>query len=234
MYCAIKGMKHSELNEEQIKAYTDMIGAYMIKKKAQPTQVMSKKEEEKFVEWPKILEVVDKIKDDVSDYITHTNYVIVCLYTMFPPRRLEYGDMKVVQKLPKDFLLDELVDNLFVVESSEFIFGNYKTKKSYGVQQFKLPESLAGVLKDYIKKWNPEYLLTNADKGPMGEHTLGVRIGRIFERYTKKTVGVSVLRHSYITFLRKDEKPLDEQKDMASKMGHSVMMSMEYRKMKNE
>ena len=231
MYCAIKALYKSELTDKQMDTYKAIIKEYMEKKKSKPSQVMTEKEDEKFLEWDSVLKVREALAHDISDYTTHMNYVIVCLYTMFPPRRLEYSDMKVVEKLPKN-----PTENLLVLNKKEaqFIFVNYKTAKKYGTQQFAVPNDLADILKDYVKTWNLSYLFITKEGAPLSTHTLGERIMGIFERYSGRRVGASMLRHSYITHMRKDEKPLDEQRDIASKMGHSVLESMEYRKIKED
>lgn len=76
-----------------------------------------------------------KDKDDIdpSDLEDYQDYVVVALYSLFPPRRnKDFVNMKVVPKLPKDL---EPETNYLVGSNKrrEFVFNSYKTRKTYGV-----------------------------------------------------------------------------------------------------
>jgi len=228
IYCAVKGLHQEELTDAQITQYRDIIKKFIDKKKAQPPQVATETQKEKMISWEDVLKVREAVKGKVAldDFFSQFEYVLLCLYTMFPPRRLEYSNMKVIES---ESPLTVHTENTFVLEPPTFIFTTYKTASTYGVQRFEVPEFLAGVLKDHVETWDLEYLLTSKNGKPMSNHTLGNRIIKIFNREIQKDVGVSMLRHSYITKMREGEQPLGLQKDIASKMAHSVIKSMEYR-----
>jgi hypothetical protein len=172
--------------------------------------------------WADVIKVRESLKEKVNNYHTARDYVMLCLYTMFPPRRLEYSTMKVTQTAP-----EEPKENTFVLEPPTFIFVEYKTAKNYGTQRFPVPHDLAEVLKDYVKRWiqGTPFLFM----GLTGNHSYGTRLISLFKRETGKNVGVSMLRHIYITKMREGETALSVQRDVAAKMGHSIEKSMEYR-----
>ena len=176
------------------------------------------------IDWADVKTLCERLKS-YEDFRTHMNYVIVCLYSMFPPRRLEYCKMRIVES---ESTLIVPTENLYVLNPPTFVFAEYKTFKTYGVQRFSVPEDLAEVLKTFIETWNLTYLLQTTAGEPLNNHSLGTRIINIFETNVKKSVGASMLRHSFTTSLRQGEKPLRLQKEIAERMGHSVLMNQEY------
>jgi site-specific recombinase XerD len=65
---------------------------------------------------------------------------------------------------------------------------------------------------------------------PLDENGLAARVKHAFQMATGKPLGVSMLRHSYITHMRRGEMPVYEQQKMAAAMCHSSAMSQMYRK----
>ena len=224
IYCAIKALHSEELTEEQKEQYKQIIHAIIDKKRSLPSQTATETQKAKMIDWADVLALRENLKS-YEDFRTHMNYVIVCLYSMFPPRRLEYCKMRIVESDPT---LTVPTENLYVLNPPTFIFAEYKTFKTYGVQRFAVPADLAEVLKIFIETWNLTYVLQTTAGEPLNNHSLGTRIISIFETNVKKSVGASMLRHSFTTSLRQGEKPLRLQKEIAERMGHSVLMNQEY------
>jgi len=130
-------------------------------------------------------------------------YIIICLYTLIPPRRSEYGNMKIInyddylnydkEKLLKNYLVKKENGDLF------FLFGRYKTFKRYGTQLFKLDDELLYTINKWIKFTKNEYLLINNKGKPLN--------GAIISRFTDSfrlltgdfyTMNITQLRNIYI------------------------------------
>jgi hypothetical protein len=65
---------------------------------------------------------------------------------------------------------------------------------------------------------------------PLGAVALGQLIISTFQKHCGKKVGVSMLRHSYISYVRAKELPIKKSDALAHQMMHSPKMSMIYRK----
>ena len=56
-------------------------------------------------------------------------------------------------------------------------------------------------------------------------------VTKVFKKYTGKSLSVNLLRHSFISWYLKKTHSLAEQKVVANKMGHSVMMQLKYNRL---
>ena len=170
----------------------------------------TKKQEDAWMSWDEVLAVRDAL-DKNSE-----RYVMLCLYTMMPPRRnRDFLECKVVKKMDtrrsKNF--NYLVVNNFRVT---FVFNQFKTDKTYGQQIIEAPQELATVLRRYY---------VNNVRGQLmfGEHPANY-ITQNLNAIFGKNVGSSMLRH---IFLEKFKSPEAQEviKDMmgtANAMAHSI------------
>ena len=188
-------------------------------------QVLSVTEAAKYLPWTEILEAVEKARLDVSDVWMLQEYLILCLYTMMPPVRLDYGDMLICDSEPP-----KLKGNYIILSKKPyFLFSDYKTFKTYGV----IRTPICRELLDVIYKWLPftdTHLLLDRSGDPLTAIQLGQLIISIFQKHCNKNVGVSILRHSYISWIRGSEMPIKKSDALARQMHHSPKMSQQYRK----
>lgn len=147
--------------------------------------------------------------------------VVLALYTMFPPRRLDYTPMKIVAKKPKDADTNYLQVNK---SSMKFFFNEYKTASHYGQQVYAVPKALEKVLREWIK---PEQTLLFPGYTPA---TFSTYVARFMEKETGIRATVNSFRHAYITHLRSKDASLKKKQDIAAKMGHSVDEQELYRR----
>jgi len=190
------------------------------------TQTLSKSEETKYLPWTQILDAVEKARVAVEDVWTLQEYVILSLYTLMPPVRLDYGEMKIVPVEPAEPVGNYLVWG----KKPYFYFSDYKTFKVYGVMKIQLCAALVKVLEEWLAYPN-QYLLEDRSGNPLGAVALGQLIISTFQKHCGKKVGVSMLRHSYISYIRAKELPIKKSDALAHQMMHSPKMSMIYRKL---
>lgn len=206
-------------------------------KEAEEAQKLNPTEAKKYVDWNKVLGVRESLRivvekmmetDDGSVELMNTmqNYIIVCLYTMIEPVRLDYAEMQIVQKKPAKPEGNYLIWN----KRPYFLFSKYKTATKYGIVTRKVPAELIKVLEWWISMNPTGFLLIDRAGNAMTDTALCQRVISIFNKQIGKNVGVSQLRHSYITYMRDGEMPLKEQQQMAKNMMHSTDMSVKYRK----
>lgn len=202
----------------------------------------SKKQEENWIEWDKILEKRAELEEEVKKLKNHLNereykilqmWFVLSLYTYLPPRRnLEYANMNVVKKWNSKLPTDK---NYYDHTAKEFIFNVYKTKKVYGIDRISIADNtaLVNVMNDYIffhpvlkgkiKIDTNEPLLTGFTGKAFSAPN---SITRILNGALEGRVGSSMLRHIFLSHKYGDL--LEEQKDVAVAMGHSVSQQRDY------
>lgn len=156
-------------------------------------------------------------------------YVILCLTTgkYFQPRRsMDWTEFKI-----KNFDLD--ADNYMIKNKKcyKMYFNIYKTKKVYGTQNLIICDEL----KDILDKWYrvieikyPEcdYLLIDKNQNKLNSSKINQRFEVIFG----KKASVNILRHAYVSSKYDNLPNLQELKNDADCMGHSLEMHLMYHK----
>lgn len=198
------------------------------------------KEKDNWIEWPEVLKRRDEIKAEVdafakiktldaTQFQTVFNYLLLCLYTMVPPRRnQDYLNMVIVSKWNSDMAADK---NYLDLSAGKFVFNKYKTAKSHGQQIVEIPSDLLEAVHTYIarhplkpkgrKRFVDVPFLVTAT----GEPIKAVNgITRALNRIFKRKVGSSLLRHIYLSN-KYDIKDIERD---ASLMAHSVSMQRDY------
>lgn len=189
-------------------------------------QVLSASEETKYLPWAEILHAVEKARLAVEDIWTLQEYILLALYTLQAPARLDYGEMKVVTVEPT-----LPVGNYLVwTKKPYFYFGEYKTFKVYGVMKIQLSPALVQVLNEWLP-YIYQHLLETRQGTPLGGIASGQLLISTLQKHCGKKIGVSILRHSYISFVRGKELPIKQSDALARMMMHSPRMSVVYRKL---
>ncbi len=193
------------------------------------TQKKTDKQEANWKSFEEIKNVVDthynKIKPllkrkslDDNEYKQFQDFIILCLTSgvYFPPRRSsDWIFMKIKN-------IDKANDNY--IDKKKFIFNKYKTAKFYGQQQVEIPKDLKPIINKFIK-FNPnEYLLTDGK----GEQLSTIRLTQKLNTIFGNKISTSMLRHVFISSKLQDVPALNDLKEIATDMGHSVMEQLQY------
>lgn len=203
--------------EDYRKLMTDYRDEY---DKSRKTQSLTEPEKEKMLTRKQILKVRSTLKSKATDLSSFQDYLIICLYTYLPPQRLDYVDM---------FFTDNPGKN--VCGDKKMVFREYKTASTFGERTLTIPKALRDVISVWRDKYNTtDTLLVKLDGSPMTAPALGQRVSAIFKEQTGKACSVNILRHVYITDLRKGEMSAVKKQKLALSMGHSVEMSEQYRR----
>ena len=236
-YCAIKHyIKGNAKFDEVLPMYDGELAKFVAEFKAkQDDQTLTEDEKRKWVCWDCVIEVREKLLEEFNDnpdWELFQDYLILCLYTYEPPERLDYAPMKFVTEAPADSIENYCVLN---GDKATFILNSYKTAKKYGTQTNAASPEMVEVLKRWKTMNKTEWLLLKGkDKRPMTSQELGLAIKDIFTRHTGSGATLNILRHSFRTHLHEGEPSLEEQKEIARRMGHSVMMGQRYRRIDAE
>lgn len=198
--------------------------------KQEEKQELSEAEKSKWICWCCVITTRDNIGKKYEEdkrWRTFQDYLILCLYSMMPPERLDYTPMKFVADMPTDTEHNYCV---LTDMKATFILNNYKTFKSKGQAVYDAPYELMSILHAWRKINTSEwFLVKKTDKTqPLSSHELGQIIPRIFEREINIPATLNILRHSFITNMREGEMPLLEKKRLAERMGHSLAQAEKY------
>lgn len=209
--------------ERQMLSYRDQHDAVAVQQK------LSSRESELWVEWPVIIDAGDKLRNNVSSLWEMQDFIIYSLYTLNSPLRLDYSPMRVVSCLAD---LSGSTDNALIWDDEpRFYLQQYKTANKYGKIFIEVSPALEDVLEEWLQMQDSGWLLLNyAGTEPLDENGLSQRVKAVFELATGKPLGVSMLRHSYISYMRRGEMPAYDQQRMAAAMCHSSAMNQMYRR----
>lgn len=234
-YAVVKSALSSEtITPEMLKSLTNYNKAFTavaaeVKKQVE-TQKATPREESAMLPWLEIVKATDEFVAtaiDAYDPQMIQDAALMACYVYQPPRRLDFSPMKVVARQSKT-----IKENYLSVSPKKmtFVFQDYKTAKTYGIQKQIVPQKLEAVLRQWLDLNSSGWLFTTHEGTPMTEANLSAHLIRLFERQTGKKIGVDILRHSFISHLREGEMPLKQKQALAKKMGHSVATNELYRR----
>jgi hypothetical protein len=153
------------------------------------------------------------------------------LYTLIPPRRRSFATFLTV--IDKDEKEDPDLNYLVLDGRSPIllVLNNYKTSKTYGRVEIRLPSPLKRLFRNHLKEsklvsgsrvfqttWGKPYQLPN----------LSNYLQNTFHKAIKSHVSFNLLRHIYITHHLSTPRSLTYKKRLATRMGHSVNQQLKY------
>jgi hypothetical protein len=200
--------------------------------KQKDTSIKTTKQEENWLSWTIVKSHEKRLQEEVSkfefakelspnQYDNLLSFVILSLYTMFPPRRNQDYQFMVV-KTPTS--KDSSDINYLDLKNKKFVFNKYKTARTQGQQIFDIPEDLLAIIHLYLKFANTKkYFLVNYKGEPLSAVN---SITRILNRIFGKNVGASMLRHIYLS----NKYDISEMTKDADEMGHSLDLQRQYMK----
>lgn len=171
----------------------------------------------------KTLRPVLQSKDEPSreEAMKIQDLLIGSLYTRMPPRRLkDFAEMRIAN-------IDKKVDNYVEMKprrQAQFVFNAYKTAKVHGEQRIDIPKDILAIMKRWLSIHSGDFLLVDTKGNPMTASKLNTVLGRIFHG-----AGANILRHSYISYRLKGMPKLNDMRDLAESMGHTVDMQLQYK-----
>jgi hypothetical protein len=154
------------------------------------------------MEWSEIIKIRDKLPPHSIEH------VLLCLYTMIPPRRA----LDMVLKIGKP------QENSNWYDGVNLYFGNYKTKGTYNTQVIPVPSDLKKVIDGYLetRPFKSDNLLIKKSGVPFKTRDIQLMLNKILN----KNVSVTMLRSIYLS--SKYGEIMEEMKDDATSMGTST------------
>lgn len=167
----------------------------------------------------------DKGVESKKDFFLIQKYLIASLYTLLPPRRLIYSDMKIVNKKEFDALSEkEKEDNAYLVnvnKSRKYFYYGKEADKSSTEEAVKIdiPKSLNNLINFWTGINKKDYLLLNNQGQKLSKNNLSKEVRSIFSNKSKN-ISVNLIRKIYISERFADVNK--EKKETALAMNHSV------------
>jgi len=209
-------------------------------------QKLSDKQRQNWVSYEQLIKLTEKLFDEIKkeeilkkekltrgEYTLLQDYILLRLYLTFTWRN-DFADMKII----KSERQDDNKNNFLLLKKGvpdKFILNQYKTDSKYGKKSVKIPQSLAKVIKKFLKFNKSGYFLTLQDGiRPINSNGITKALNRLFEKHLGKTIGSSLLRHIIISYYRQNDptiKQMEEKnKEIEDKFMHSASMNDQYRK----
>lgn len=186
-------------------------------------QNLSEKLKAKFVPYDKLLEVqkgLDEKKDKTDK--EWLDYVITSLYTLNPPIRNNYGDMKVFKRRDDRRKGNELV---WRVKNPIIVMRDYKNAGTNGAVELPISKSLQKVITEWFNhlKVIPSHILGAKYSDTQTTKLVAGAFGK------GKFIGIDNLRHAFIQHhLPAIATDTRARKNLADRMLHSVERQSAY------
>lgn len=223
-YNAIKWLIKGKVSADVYNKYNEAHSKIKepLKKQVQ-SQTISEKREEQFLQWPQVLELAEKPEFQV---LSDLEQIVYYLYTLMPPVRADFVDMKVIAEKDYNNMLTICPNmneyNWCLLNNFEtpvkFIFNKYKTHNAYGQVVLDIPAKLGNELHSYRIGKDKEFELLSIST----ENALCKQVQRIFEKLSGKRMSIGLLRHSYIQHFLSVKRKLLDRKELSRQMMHSI------------
>ena len=192
-------------------------------------QEKTPKQKENWLEWKDVLRVRVELKKEQDTYGQHLHYLILCLYTMIPPLRLDWATgiiHNTEAPVPAEGNVLDLKNNCFHLR-------NYKTARTHGALTLPIPEDLQIVLKDSLTRFPRKAVLGQARNMdlPINAANLSQHLLNIFQKKAGRRISVQILRRSFVSHQMAGEPSLAEQERRATALGHTFAVHQLYRKL---
>ena len=218
-------------NEE---AYNEYTKAYNLLSdelnKEQGDNKLTPEEAKNWIPWNELKTIYKQIKDPRAK-------ALIALYTLIEPRR---RDMSTSLTLANGKISKGNLNYLVVNKSllpSKIILNNYKTSGTYGQYIINLTGRNNKILRDILKnhivenkiKYNkPVFSNTKGDY--MKPDNMSLEFKNIFKALVNKDITFNLVRHIRISHFLNTPKTINEKKELALKMGHSVAIQDTYKR----
>ena len=205
-------------------------------------QHKSVKQENNWVEWPKILQLFKSFQRDANsrsvwkrenvvngDRELLENIMILAWHGgIEAPGRLELSNVKL---LDRKTALNNRNENFIYRDRSSFIYviNRAKTTKSNGPFRKRLEPQMTRLLNKYIRAFdikNGEHIFRTKTGRPYSQKMWSRRIQKIFRDNFGKNIGASLIRSIYLSNLHKNTPSLESMAHTAKTMQHSVMTAL--------
>ena len=200
-------------------SYYNIMKEAVKKLKEIPSGSMSKTQADNWMDWDDIVKIYKELHTKVMEFIKNKelndtqynsllSFVVLSLYVLLPPRRnMDYCVMNIKKTVSDN---DKKDKNYLDIDKKKFIFNVFKTSKHNEGSSEDIPF--------LVYKDGEPFKAINS-------------ITRILNKIFNKKIGVSMLRHSYLT-AKYGNDSIERQRDSEA-MGHNLATQSQYIKNKD-
>lgn len=178
----------------------------------------------KSITWTDLIQTRDQLGKEVAttgNIATMYKHLLLCLYTMIPPQRCDYGNVKIVSQEGGD---QRDAANAYVKtqnNSDYIVLRVYKTSSSYGRRTIPLPPALVAAVRSSLQLLPRDWLVAATDPTkPAGKAGVSKKLGSCL---VDDRLGCNIIRKIVTTeFARRGEGGAAE---LAKGMAHSTAVS---------
>jgi hypothetical protein len=210
-------------DSENKKKYNNVLKGLNEKKaELQRGGIMTEKQKDAYVSWPQIIklrrllarevrlaQLYKRKKVTIRDFTKIQRALLLALYTLLPPTRLDWSDLEFITEKYFENLADKSTKNYLVLSRGGYkiYWRKFKTSKHMGevvVLVKKHSPQLQRLLTTHIKylrKHWPEnkFLLLTVTGEKLSRNALTKYLQRTFKAYFKKNISATGLRRAFLT-----------------------------------
>lgn len=184
------------------------------------------KQREAYIPLNDVIQKRDQLLADSPEYL------VLCLYTMIPPLRADFGNVRILSREPQGAAAS--TGNYLVVREKymRLVLNEFKSKsKSLSQYNKVLPVNLEAVIRHSLSNQPRSHLIVSPRTGLpfLRDNTYVVHVHRIMERAIGKKVSISMLRHIYVNSLDYNKMTSGQKAQISADMLHSVSTNDRYR-----
>lgn len=186
------------------------------------------RQEETYVPWSQIVAAYDVQRRDPM--FPTKEQLLLAMYVLEPPKRLDYGNVKIVDTFDDASGGNTLVLPVHSDALAVLVLREYKTSKKYGTQTFTLNKELTQVIRMSLSKQPRSHLfMNNTNKLPMTDQAYAKFVSRALTKMIGPGVTVNTLRHSIIKHVYGNPKTTHKERvELSRRMCHSIGMQSAY------
>lgn len=159
---------------------------------------------------------------------TSQQYLLIRLLCNHPPKRLDYGDLRVLKKSNARYDANYIV--VPTKAAVTLVLNKYKTAGAMGSFTEKFPDDISDDIRESLERYPRDHLFVGKRGCEMSDALFAAFILDTFMEHTKKAAGITSLRHAYITaHCDPNVKTIAELRKIALSMNHSYEMQQHYR-----
>jgi len=187
------------------------------------------KEQKGWVDWSTVLQ---RQKELGRDEYGSDKHLLLSMYCLIPPARLDYNDVKIFRREPTQ----ELTRNYLVVytpQKMDLFLNSYKTASKYGLYRKELPLELCNIINYSLQNRPRDYLISKKSdptKPIENKSTFQKHLSSTMKSIFKKPVTVNILRHSFISSIDYNTNTPRDLLGYAKDMHHSIEQQLFYRR----
>lgn len=160
--------------------------------------------------------------------------VLLAMYTMIPPARADYGEVRIYDHRPSDAEQAETPNYMIITTRGKctLVLNEYKTVGAYGTHKQVLPAELAAIVRESLRNQPRQWLfLTPMGRAPFRDgDAFSEYVRSVLSRLFDRPASINTIRHAYANSLNINKLTTEQLEKAAHGMMHSVTTLLNYRK----